>query len=262
MNIDETKDQTQDGRVKKNDDSYTRIMQLVRGLSNQDEDIDGKPKISYALKTLHRFAEERRDTHDSSKRYFDRLNSLFFWPSVTLTSLTSAFSFFATQFPESSTKFNVGIGIMASISTLIVALSETYRYGSKAEQHGLASESYENLRTKLFFKTVELRMNDGEAMTPCEFKSFFKSIEDQITEIARQCKDLVPNKIAKDYKDVRYNNMIDALSRNLRTVIAQEKFSRIISKLAKGEHLHEDDVNELELIEKMTGKKDIPIETV
>ena len=59
MNVDETKDQTQDGRVKKTDDSYTRIMQLVRGLSNQDEDIDGKPKISYALKTLHRTLQQR-----------------------------------------------------------------------------------------------------------------------------------------------------------------------------------------------------------
>jgi hypothetical protein len=246
-------------KVAAGDSETNNILELVRGLSNQEDDISGSPELTFVLKKLVKFAEERRATHAASQKHFDRLNSTLFWPSIGLTSLTSITGFIASYAPSITPELNLAMGIMASLSTLIVALSETYRYGSKAEQHGLASESYENLRTKLFFKSVQLQTaamrkdkDDGEniGMTPCEFKTFFTGIEDQITEIARQCKDLVPNTIVNEYKEHRFDHMVETLARDLQTVIAQDQFSRIVDKLSKGEHLNEDDRREIEKLEK------------
>jgi hypothetical protein len=130
-----------------------------------------------------------------------------------------------------------------------VALSETYRYGSKAEQHGLAAESFENLRTKLFFKSAELQLNDKKEMSPCEFQAFFKSVEDQITEISRQCKDLVPTKIVKDYKNARYSNMIESIGRDVRTILVQDKFTKLVEKISQGGTITKKDLKEIELLE-------------
>ena len=242
---------------KKNEDSQTRqILNLVRDLSNQDDLIEGQPEVTHILHKLVKFAEERRATHAASQEHFEGLNAKFFWPSIILTTFTSAASFMATQFPEKSSEFNVGIGIMASISTLIVALSETYRYGSKAEQHGLAAESYENLRTKLFFKSIQLHNKDS--FDVCEFKGFFTSIEDQITEIARQCKDLVPAAIVKDYKEHRYISMLESLSRNIRTVIAQNQFSKTVDKIINGEEITLEEIYKIDNFKfKKKKKKDL-----
>jgi len=239
------------------DRDTSNILNLVRNLSNQEVDLPSLPDISFGLKKLIRFAEERRATHSASQQHFIKLNAVFFWPSIALTSMTSATSFLASYFPEHTTKFNVVMGIMASLSTLIVALSETYKYGSKAEQHGLASESYENLRTKLFFKSIQFQMDalksspeNETTMSPCEFKAFFTSVEDQITEIARQCKYLVPNSIVKRYKENRYDSMMESLNRNLKTIIAQDQFSQIIDKLSKGSPLSQKDHKIIAKIEK------------
>ena len=239
------------------DRETNNILDLVRGLSNQDDIIPNNPELSFVLKKLVKFAEERRATHAASQRHYDKLNAIFFWPSIMLTSMTSAVSFLSMNFPEYEAGFNVSIGIMASLSTLIVALSETYRYGSKAEQHGLASESYENLRTKLFFKSLQLQTlvsengADTPVMTPCDFKAFFSSVEDQITEIARQCKDLVPNSIIRNYKENRFGDTVESLARNLRTIMAQDRFARVVDKLSKGIELTQTDVEEVQNLEKL-----------
>ncbi len=247
--------------LRSGDRETNNILELVRSFSNQEDDIPGSPELTFVLKKLVKFAEERRATHAAGQKHFDRLNATFFWPSVGLTSLTSITGFIASYMPNITPELNLAMGIMASLSTLIVALSETYRYGSKAEQHGLASESYENLRTKLFFKSVQLQtasiknksndsIDDSIGMTPCEFKTFFTSIEDQITEIARQCKYLVPNSIITEYKESRFENLVESLARDLQTVIAQDTFARIVEKLSKGEPLNLNDQKEIEKLEK------------
>ena len=249
---------TRDATSATRDRDTSNILNLVRNLSNQEVDLPSLPDVSFGLKKLIRFSEERRATHAASQQHFIQMNAIFFWPSIALTSMTSATSFLASYFPDHTTKFNVAMGIMASLSTLIVALSETYKYGSKAEQHGLASESYENLRTRLFFKSIQLQMDELKAapgeevppMTPCEFKAFFTSVEDQITEIARQCKYLVPNSIIKKYKENRYDSMIESLNRNMKTVIAQDEFSQVVDKLSKGEPLNQKDQKIISKLEK------------
>jgi hypothetical protein len=119
---------------------------------------------------------------------------------------------------------------MSVISTLIVALSETYRYGAKAEQHGLAAESYENLRTKLYFKSLHLKASQ-KRLDPCEVSAFFVSIEDQITEISRQCKDLVPSKIVKEYKEKRLKILKENLDRNIETLKAQVRYNDVVERV-------------------------------
>ena len=235
-----------------------RILELVRTMSNQDETIKGSPEVAYVLTKLIKFTDERSATHAASQEYYKKMNAIFFWPGIALTSITSATSFIASYFPAHTTKFNVAMGIMASLSTLIVALSETYRYGSKAEQHGLASESYENLKTRLFFKSVQIhaasltetKEDDTSLMSPCEMKAFFTSIEDQITEIARQCKDIIPGSIVQNYKDTRFDAMVESLARNLKTVITQDKFAKIVNKISTGEPLTQKDYSMVNSIEK------------
>jgi hypothetical protein len=238
----------------KNMSRATRVSRLVRDLSNSDDVIEGNPHATRVLKKLVRFAEEKRATHIASENHFATLNAVFFWPSIILTTVTSGASFLATQFPLHAQSFNIAIGIMACLSTLIVALSETYRYGSKAEQHGLAAESYENLRTKLFFKAIELQMNetrcldeDNNNSTVNSLKTFFCSVEDQIIEIARQCKDLVPHKIVSEYKNNRHTALVESLKRNIDTVIVQDSFSKVINKLARGQNLTTADIKLMEI---------------
>lgn len=225
-----TADETANETANELQSSTKRILDLIRGLSDADVSIPGKPDVSYIMQKLCKFTEERRATHMESQRYFDRQNALFFWPSIALTSLTSGFSFLATQFPDTGTVFNVGIGLMSVVSTLIVALSETYRYGAKAEQHGLAAESYENLRTKLYFKSLHLKASQ-KRLDPCEVSAFFVSIEDQITEISRQCKDLVPSKIVKEYKEKRLKILKENLDRNIETLKAQVRYNDVVERV-------------------------------
>jgi hypothetical protein len=236
--------------VQDNTNALSKMSDLIRNMSSNDDIIEGAPNISLILHKLVKFTEERRATHAESQHYFARLNAFFFWPSIVLTTLTSAASFLATQYPGQSGTMNVGIGIMACISTLIVALSETYRYGSKAEQHGLAAESYENLRTKLFFKSVHLKTLK-EPETSCEVQAFFTSIEDQITEISRQCKDLVPIQILRDYKEKRLKALSENLMRNIKTLIAQVKYKELVDRLGNGETITKSDMKSMRVIDKV-----------
>jgi hypothetical protein len=236
--------------VQDNTNALSKMSDLIRNMSSNDDIIEGAPNISLILHKLVKFTEERRATHAESQHYFARLNAFFFWPSIVLTTLTSAASFLATQYPGQSGTMNVGIGIMACISTLIVALSETYRYGSKAEQHGLAAESYENLRTKLFFKSVHLKTLK-EPETSCEVQAFFASIEDQITEISRQCKDLVPIQIVRDYKEKRLKALSENLMRNIKTLIAQVKYKELVDRLGNGETITKSDMKSMRVIDKV-----------
>ena len=87
-------------------------------------------------------------------------------------------------------------------------------------------------------------------MSKCEMKAFFTSVEDQITEIARQCKNLVPNSIVRQYKENRYDSIVESLARNLKTVIVQDEFSKIIDKLAKGVELTSADHKKISSIDK------------
>ena len=73
--------------------TLSKMSDLIRNMSSNDDIIEGSPNISLILHKLVKFTEERRATHAESQHYFARLNAFFFWPSIVLTTLTSASSF-------------------------------------------------------------------------------------------------------------------------------------------------------------------------
>ena len=210
--------------------------ELLRGLSSDEETIiKGEPELSFVLQKLVRFTDERKATHNASRSYFDKLNTYFFWPGIACTTMTSALAFMATQYPSKSQEFNVSIGLLGCFSTLIVALSETYRYGARAEQHASAAESYDKLRTKLFFKALEIKSthtkSDMDNNLKQEILQFISTVETQISDINNNCKDLIPSKIVTEYKYTRYKSLKSTLKRNLQTLQAKVDFNKAVNTM-------------------------------
>ena len=93
--------------------------------------------------------------HAESAAYFRKLNYLVTLPAILMVGTSSALSFISTS-PliqnDAKSTIEIIVGIITSISTIMQTVSSVVAYGSKAESHKIASESYNNLITKIEFE--------------------------------------------------------------------------------------------------------------
>lgn len=147
---------------------------------------------------IHNFYEKKLEQliklkyiNQEASSYYSKLHLKIYAPSIVITGISGIASFLS-----SSSMFNndtqmsmaIGVGVLASISTMIQSFASAVDYNTKAKAHSEASEEYEKLITKL----------DFEIEMPNE-PDFLDNLETQILDIQNKCKYPPPKHIVEQY---------------------------------------------------------------
>ena len=171
-----------------------------------------KKKYIFYNKILYRL--QRLSTlHTRSSQYYEKMNYYIFGPSITITALSGIASFLSTsQYINESTQtgFGIGVGIIASISSILQALGGACQFSAKKEAHRTVAEQYNNLIINLKF---EIEMPNEE--------DFTDKLEIQILDIQSKCNYFVPQFIVDNYDKQSQNNIH---KNNVETSISRDNF--------------------------------------
>lgn len=148
-------------------------------------------KYKFYLSMIERL-EKYVWVHLKSARYFDSLNFRLFAPSITLTAVSGIAGFLATSTyisEDVQVGFNITVGVLSSISTMMQSIVSAMKYSAKADSHRLAADEYNSLLTRIKF---EIEMPNEE--------NFGETMEKKILEIQSKCKYFPPQHIIDSYK--------------------------------------------------------------
>ena len=143
---------------------------------------------------MYKRVQDQYYLHAEASAYFRKLNYLVTIPAILMVGTSSALSFISTSplVPaDAKSSIEIIVGIITSLSTIVQTVSSTVGYGSKAESHKIASESYNNLITKLEFEK-DVPNEDPE--------KFVSDLELDITKIKEKCNYYIPQQILLQYK--------------------------------------------------------------
>jgi len=149
-----------------------------------------KKKYIFYNKTLQRLIRLSA-INTKASQYYEKMNFNIFGPSITITALSGIASFLSTsQYVNENTQnaFGIGVGIVASISSVLQALAGACQYSAKKEAHRTVAEQYNNLIITVKF---EIEMPDEE--------DFTDKLETQILDIQSKCNYFVPQFIVEEY---------------------------------------------------------------
>jgi hypothetical protein len=204
-----------DNKIKKNDIITINIPenfinQIDEIYFGDDIKIDNK-KLSQQnmneklLDSLFEYCEYKRKCHWDASKYYERMNKIFVFPSILITTSCSIMAFIASSSyftSDTNTILALSVGSLGSVSSLIQSLSAAYGFGKKLEAHQLAVESYEELVTKIKF--MKIKINKGEEL-PQEFLDY---IEETMDGIKQRCKYIVPEWIENHYYEKKLKRHI------------------------------------------------------
>ena len=126
------------------------------------------------------------------------MNFNIFAPSITITALSGIASFLSTsQYVSSGAQngFGIGVGIVASISSVLQSLAGACQYSAKKEAHRTVAEQYNNLIISVKF---EIEMPNEE--------DFTDKLEGQVLDIQSKCNYFVPQFILEAYDKKKIEN--------------------------------------------------------
>jgi hypothetical protein len=136
--------------------------------------------------------KELKWVHSRSAQYYDKMHNVFVIPTILITSISGMASFLSTSSvitEDTKTVFGIGVGVMASVSSLLQSMSSAYKYGTKAEMHRTAAEEYNKLIVKISFEMAD----------PNEPK-FIENLESKLLEVQSNCKYFPPQSICDKYQ--------------------------------------------------------------
>ena len=149
-----------------------------------------KKKYIFYNKILERL-QRLSHLHSRASQYYEKMNFYIFAPSITITALSGIASFLSTSqyiSPGAQNGFGIGVGIVASISSVLQSLAGACQYSAKKEAHRTVAEQYNNLIISIKF---EIEMPNEE--------DFTDKLEIQILDIQSKCNYFVPQFIIEDY---------------------------------------------------------------
>ena len=141
-----------------------------------------------------------RYLHARSSQYYDKLNFYILAPAIGITALSGIASFLSTsQYIDdgSQNAFGIGVGIIASLSSVLQSIGGACQYGAKTEAHRTVAEQYNNLIIRLKF---EIDMPNEE--------DFLDKFELEILDIQNKCKYFVPHFILEEYTNKKESHPI------------------------------------------------------
>ena len=141
------------------------------------------------------------DRHSMAAQYYARWNRYMTAPSIGITCLSSIAAFLSTADRiDDGAKYglSISVGIMASVSTLLQAISNGYRFSAKEEMHRKTADEYNKLNIKLCF----------EMEYPNDTK-FMDNIEKQILDIQNISNSFVPQFIIDNVAEIHKRKLED-----------------------------------------------------
>jgi hypothetical protein len=111
------------------------------------------------LESLFDYCEFKKKCHWDASKYYEKMNKIFVFPSILITTSCSIMAFIASSSyftNNTNTILALSVGSLGSVSSLIQSLSAAYGFGKKLEAHQLAVESYEELVTKIKFMKIKI----------------------------------------------------------------------------------------------------------
>ena len=144
------------------------------------------------------------------------MNFYIFAPSITITALSGIASFLSTsQYISDGVQngFGIGVGIVASISSVLQSLAGACQYSAKTEAHRTVAEQYNNLIISVKF---EIEMPNEE--------DFTDKLEIQILDIQSKCNYFVPQFIVDKYDS---KNKQDTQAKQAKQDTQVNKFPKI-----------------------------------
>ena len=157
-----------------------------------------KKKYIFYNKILERL-QRLSHLHSRASQYYEKMNFYIFAPSITITALSGIASFLSTsQYISQGAQngFGIGVGIVASISSVLQSLAGACQYSAKKEAHRTVAEQYNNLIISIKF---EIEMPNEE--------DFTDKLEIQILDIQSKCNYFVPQFIIEDYDKKKNKNI-------------------------------------------------------
>jgi hypothetical protein len=162
-----------------------------------------KKKYIFYNKILQRL-QRLSHLHSRSSQYYEKMNFNIFGPSITITALSGIASFLSTSqyiSQEAQNGFGIGVGIVASISSVLQSLAGACQYSAKKEAHRTVAEQYNNLIISIKF---EIEMPNEE--------DFTDKLELQILDIQSKCNYFVPQFIIEEYDKKNKKNKNNNIS--------------------------------------------------
>ena len=158
-----------------------------------------KKKYIFYNKILERL-QRLSHLHSRASQYYEKMNFYIFGPSITITALSGIASFLSTsQYISQGAQngFGIGVGIVASISSVLQSLGGACQYSAKKEAHRTVAEQYNNLIISIKF---EIEMPNEE--------DFTDKLEIQILDIQSKCNYFFPQFIIEEYNKKKKKNTI------------------------------------------------------
>jgi len=149
-----------------------------------------KKKYIFYNRILERL-QRLSSLHSRASQYYEKMNFNIFAPSIAITALSGIASFLSTsQYVSTGAQngFGIGVGIVASISSVLQSLAGACQYSAKKEAHRTVAEQYNNLIISVKF---EIEMPNEE--------DFTDKLEEQILDIQSKCNYFVPQFIVEAY---------------------------------------------------------------
>ena len=235
-----------ENKSKKIEEFRQKRLEHMRGNRNEDtsendlnensEDIggikSGEP-IDYnkLYENLEKYCNLKRQTHWMCAKYYSSLDRIFLIPSICLSSFSGIASFLSSvqSFESYQTELSVGVGIMASCTTLLQSFSNAFGFSTKTEAHQNATEAFDQIITKIRFQRINPKRDVKDT-------DFITELENQIVETKQRCKYVVPEWIEEEYRDNKFNNLKSTLSRNVYKQLANIKTDKYLTAAKKKEY--------------------------
>ena len=153
-----------------------------------------KKKYIFYNKILERL-QRLSCLHTRASQHYEKMNYFIFGPSITITALSGIASFLSTsQYISDGAQngFGIGVGVVASISSVLQSLAGACQFSAKTEAHRNVAEQYNNLIISVKF---EIEMPNEE--------DFTDKLENQILDIQSKCNYFVPQFIVEEYEKQR-----------------------------------------------------------
>ena len=179
-----------------------------------------KKKYIFYNKILERLIR-LSSIHTKASLYYEKMNFKIFAPSITITALSGIASFLSTsQYVSEGVQngFGIGVGIVASISSVLQALAGACQYSAKKEAHRTVAEQYNNLIISVKF---EIEIPNEE--------DFTDKLEAQILDIQNKCNYFVPQFIVDEYDKQYKENKKSHNSLKKSTISTHSTFSNPIN---------------------------------
>ena len=260
--VEEELEHVNETKIKKIEEFREKRLQHMKSNRNDDtsendlnensEDIGGIKRgepIDYnkLYENLEKYCNLKRQTHWMCAKYYNSLDRVFLIPSICLSSFSGIASFLSSvqSFESYQTELSIGVGVMASCTTLLQSFSNAFGFSTKTEAHQNATEAFDQIITKIRFQRINPKHDVKDT-------DFITELENQIVETKQRCKYVVPEWIEEEYRDNKFNSLKSTLSRNVYKQLANIKTDKYLTAAKKKEYNKID----LEEIDVELGLKD------